>query len=95
MLVKGVSCVVRVPKMEESYGFSEGQNPKLLHRLTTHSLRHYAITNFSKKNNGNVILTSKFARHHRVETTMMYVHTGKEELSRSIALVQEDSILER
>ena len=80
-------------KLNETYGLAEGQIPKLLHRLTTHSLRHYAITNFSKKNNGNVVLTSKFARHHRIETTMTYIHTGKEELSRSISLSQEDGIL--
>lgn len=80
-------------KLDETYGLADGSIPKQLHRLTTHSLRHYAITNFSKKNNGNVVLTSKFARHHRVETTMTYIHTGKEELYRSIAMAQEDGIL--
>lgn len=73
-------------KMNETYGLSEGDHPHRLHRLTTHSLRHYAVTNFSKKNNGNVVLTSKFARHSRIETPTTYVHTGKEELSQSIAM---------
>jgi integrase len=82
-------------KLDESYGLSDGQNPKLLHRLTTHSLRHYAITNFSKKNNGNVVLTSRFARHHKIETTMTYIHTEKEELYRSISMAQEGGILEK
>ncbi|MFN7990597.1 MAG: site-specific integrase [Candidatus Micrarchaeia archaeon] len=82
-------------KLDESYGLSGGQIPKLLHRLTTHSLRHYAVTNFAKKNNGNVVLTSKFARHRKLETTMIYVHTGKEELYRGIAASQEDGILEK
>ncbi|MFH1520521.1 MAG: site-specific integrase [Candidatus Micrarchaeota archaeon] len=82
-------------KLDETYGLSDGQTLKLLHRLTTHSLRHYAITNFSKKNNGNVVLTSKFARHHRIETTMTYIHTGKEELYRSITIAQEDGVLEK
>jgi len=84
---------IRKLKLDETYGLADGSIPKQLHRLTTHSLRHYAITNFSKKNNGNVVLTSKFARHHRVETTMTYIHTGKEELYRSIAMAQEDGIL--
>jgi integrase len=81
--------------LDESYGMSGGPVPKLLHRLTTHSLRHYAVTNFSKKNNGNVVLTSKFARHRKLETTMIYIHTEKEELYRSIAMAQEDGILEK
>ncbi len=84
---------IRKLKLDETYGLADGSIPKQLHRLTTHSLRHYAITNFSKKNNGNVVLTSKFARHHRVETTMTYIHTGKEELYRSIAMAQEDGFL--
>ena len=54
--------------------------PRSLHRLTTHSLRHYAITNFAKTTNGNVVLASRFARHASPETTMTYIHTSKEEL---------------
>lgn len=44
---------IKKAKLDETYGVSEGNTPKLLHRLTTHSLRHYAITNFARKNNGN------------------------------------------
>jgi integrase len=69
--------------------------PKQLHRLTTHSLRHYAITNFSKKNNDNVVLTARFARHQMIQTTMTNIHTGKEELYRSIVMAQKDGILEK
>ncbi len=58
----------------------EGREVRSLHRLTTHSLRHYAITNFAKTTNGNVVLTSRFARHASPETTMTYIHTSKEEL---------------
>jgi integrase len=36
--------------IDETYAVSIGQTPKLLHRLTPHSLRHYAITNHAKKN---------------------------------------------
>jgi len=83
-------------KMDETYGLSDdSRSPKLLHRLTTHSLRHYAVTNFSKKNNGNVVLTSRFARHRNIRTTMTYVHTDNDELSQSIALAQDVSILKK
>jgi len=86
---------IRKAKLDETYGYSEGQNPKLLHRLTPHSLRHYAITNHARKNNGNVLLTSKFARHRDVATTMVYVHTDRKELYDSITTAQEDGILSK
>jgi len=87
--------IIQKLKLDETYGLSDGQNSKPLHRLTTHSLRHYAVTNFSKKNNGNVVLTSKFARHSRIETTMTYINTGKDELYLSIAMAQENGVLEK
>jgi integrase len=62
---------------DESIG---GREVRSLHRLTTHSLRHYAITTFAKTTNGNVVLTSRFARHASPETTMTYINTSKEEL---------------
>ena len=55
-----------------------------LHRLTTHSLRHYAITRFAKQTNGNLVLTSRFARHSDPSTTMTYISTKKEELYKEI-----------
>ncbi len=56
------------------------RKPRMLHRLTTHSLRHYAITHFAQKTNGNVLLTSRFARHKQPSVTMTYIHTNKKEL---------------
>jgi integrase len=79
----------------EHYGYRYGEKAHALHRLTTHSLRHYAITNFSRKNNGNVTLASKFARHTNLQTTMTYIHTEKEELYRSIRNSQNEGVLER
>ncbi len=87
--------IIRRLKMDETYSFSEGQNPKLLHRLTTHSLRHYAITNFSRKNNGNAVLTSRFARHTNLQTTMTYIHSDKDELYRSVISAEKGGIFER
>ncbi|EQD32077.1 integrase family protein, partial [mine drainage metagenome] len=57
---------VRAAKLDEVYDQSEesyGRTPRRLHRLTTHSLRHYAITSFARQSNGNVVLSSRFARH--------------------------------
>lgn len=86
---------VKKAGLDEVYSYSEGTRPKLLHRLTPHSLRHYAISNHARKNNGNIVLTSKFARHRNLETTMIYVHTSKKELYDSIVDAQEDGILAR
>ena len=72
----------------EVYDQSDESRPdravRNLHRLTTHSLRHYAITHFSEQTNGNVFLTSKFARHSKPATTMTYIATNKKELYASI-----------
>ena len=81
--------------LEEFYGYCYGKKAQALRRLTTHSLRHFAITQFCRRNNGNVTLTAKFARHLNLQTTMTYIHTEKEELYRSIRNAQEDGILER
>ena len=70
--------------LDEVYDKSEetvnGRPERHLHRLTTHSLRHYAITRFSRSVNGNLILTSRFARHREPAVTMTYVNTDKTEL---------------
>ena len=55
-----------------------------LHRLTTHSLRHYAITHFAEQTNGIVFLTSKFARHSKPGITMTYINTNKKQLYENI-----------
>ena len=74
--------------LDQTYDTSEesvvGRRSRSLHRLTTHSLRHYAITRFSKQTNGNLVLTSRFARHADPSTTMVYVSTKKEELYKEI-----------
>ncbi len=74
--------------MDKVYDSSDETNydrtPRSLHRLTTHSLRHYAITSFSRQTNGNIILTSKFARHRSTQVTMTYISTSKQELCKEI-----------
>lgn len=67
----------------QDYGTSDESNGNItrtLHRLTTHSLRHYAITRFSRACNGNLELTRKFARHSRYDTTVTYIANDKTEL---------------
>ncbi len=69
--------------LDETYGISEeaeGRPLRRLHRLTTHSLRHYAITRFARTTNGNLILTSRFARHTDPSTTTTYINTDKREI---------------
>ncbi|MDE1868410.1 MAG: site-specific integrase [Candidatus Micrarchaeota archaeon] len=63
---------------------SQDRGVRRLHRLTTHSPRHYAITAFAKQTNGNLVLTSRFARHSDPSTTMTYISTKKEELYKEI-----------
>jgi integrase len=74
--------------LDEVYDTSDESIPdrgvRHLHRLTTHSLRHYAITRFAKQTNGNLVLTSRFARHSDPSTTMTYITTRKEELYKEI-----------
>jgi integrase len=74
--------------LDEVYDSSDETNysrtPRRLHRLTTHSLRHYAITSFAKQTNGNVVLTSKFARHRSTGVTQTYISTTKQELYQEI-----------
>ncbi len=86
---------IKKAKLEEIYGYSNGARPKPLYRLSPHSLRHYAITNFCRKNNGNVMLAAKFARHTNLQTTQIYLHVGKNELYESIERAQDNEILER
>ncbi len=69
--------------LDEIYDISDehdGRTPRKLHRLTTHSLRHYAITRFARSTNGNVVLTSRFARHRDMSTTSRYIATDKKEI---------------
>ena len=78
---------VRMAGLDSVYAESDEPNGKpgrRLHRLTTHSLRHYAITSFAKHTNGNVFLTSKFARHSNPSNTMTYINTNKQELYQQI-----------
>ncbi len=60
---------------DESY---QSHVPRRLHRLTTHIPRHYAITSFSKQTNGNIVLTRKFARHSKSDTTITDINIRKE-----------------
>ena len=72
----------------EVYDQSDESRPERtvrnLHRLTTHSLRHYAVTHFAEQTNGNVFLTSKFARHSKPGITMTYINTNKKQLYENI-----------
>ena len=74
--------------LDKVYDSSDETNydrtPRSLHRLTTHNLRHYAITSFSKQTNDNIILTAKFTRHRATAVTLTYISTTKQELYKEI-----------
>ena len=82
--------------LNQTYGTSEeayaNHRSRPLHRLTTHSLRHYAITRFAKSTNGNIVLASRFARHASPSTTMRYIAKDKDELYRNIDFAFTDKI---
>jgi integrase len=79
---------VQMIDLNQAYEMSDetiySRTPRQLHRLTTHSLRHYAITHFAKSTNGNVVLTSRFARHSNPIITMRYISKDNEELFKNI-----------
>jgi integrase len=80
--------VVQQADLNQTYATSEemysAHMPRPLHRLTTHSLRHYAITRFAKSTNGNVVLASRFVRHASPSTTMRYIAKDKDELYKNM-----------
>ena len=89
---------VRRCGLDATYGNSDEsfyhRRERTLHRLTTHSLRHYAITHFAKSTNGNVVLASRFARHANPSTTMRYIAKDNEELYRNIDMSFSNQIKE-
>jgi integrase len=86
---------IKKAKLEEIYGYTNSAKPRPLYRLSSHSLRHYAITRFCRRNGGNAVLTSKFSRHTNLQTTMVYIHTDKNELYESIERANDDSLLKK
>lgn len=58
-----------------------------LHRLSTHSLRHYAITRFYALTK-DIVKTQKFARHSRLETTQVYIHMRMDEVNEAIDFLE-------
>ena len=79
---------IKLAGLDSVYGHSDetysNHKERRLFRLSTHSLRHYAITRFAKSTNGNVVLTSRFARHSRPDVAMTYISKDTEELYNSI-----------
>ncbi|MDE1824961.1 MAG: site-specific integrase [Candidatus Micrarchaeota archaeon] len=87
---------VRLAGLDGIYDTSDETNPnrsvRHLHRLTTHSLRHYAIISFAKQTNGSLVLTSRYARHANPSATMRYIGKDKIELYRNIEQVFSDQL---
>ena len=87
---------IQLAGLDQVYDVSDETDPnrarRNLHLLSTHSLRHYAITRFARATNGNILLASKFARHSEPSTTMRYIHTDKRELYEAIDSISTSDI---
>ncbi len=74
--------------LNEVYDTTEETIPdrtkRRLHRLTTHSLRHFGITAFNRAVGGDIMLTKAFARHREVSSTQIYVHIPRDALFSAI-----------
>lgn len=88
--------IAKASGLDQIYDYSEesqdSHRHRPLYRITTHSLRHYAITHFAKSTNGNVVLASRFARHSSPTTTMRYIAKDKDELYKNIDNAFSDKI---
>ncbi len=67
-------------KSEENYS---GHPERPLYRLSTHSLRRYAITRFHHVSR-DLVLTSRYARHLDTKQTMRYIENNRDELYSNI-----------
>lgn len=65
-------------------GGVHGSIERRLHRLTTHSLRHYFIR---KVHQGDLRLTQRLARHKDVRNTTGYIYVSQEEMDRALIRV--------
>lgn len=63
----------------------EGRQVRRLHRLTTHSLRHFFITKVHSRCH-DLVLTQRLARHRNVLTTQRYIYTNQRELDETLVL---------
>jgi len=87
-------AVAKRADLDETYGISlerkSNRIERTLHRLTTHSLRHYFITRVYRTTK-NPIHTQKLARHKEFKSTQIYIHTNKDELTKSMKNTFEDN----
>lgn len=82
--------------LDETYGVAEDINNPLqqkrgirkLHRLSTHSLRHFFIDKVYK-NCKDPIRTQKLARHQDFKSTQVYIHVSQKEVDETLEKVFE------
>ncbi len=65
-----------------------------LHRLTTHSLRHYFITRVYRTTK-DPVTTQKLARHTELGSTQVYIHTAQSELDATMSKVFDKEPFEK
>lgn len=73
--------------MDMVYGSSDerGRVTRKLHRFSTHSLRHYFVTQIYRASH-NIKVAQQLARHTDMGTTQTYIHTDQEELVNAVEL---------
>jgi len=72
--------------LDQTYGPSDertGRASRQLHRLTTHSLRHYFITSVYRSTKDPVV-AQRLARHTDNKSTFVYIHTTEHDLDCAI-----------
>lgn len=69
---------------------SDFQTKRGLHRLTTHSLRHYFITTVYK-NTKDPVIAQKLARHKKLQTTQIYINISNNDLEKAIRKTFQDA----
>ncbi|HUB92344.1 MAG TPA: site-specific integrase, partial [Candidatus Saccharimonadales bacterium] len=78
-------------KSEENY---EGHPERPLYRLSTHSLRRYAITRFHHVSR-DIVLTSRYARHQDTKQTIRYIENNRDELYSNIDIAFNKGVQQR
>ena len=72
--------------LDSTYGWSEepsGKSTRKLHRLTTHSLRHFFITSIYNSCK-NLKVAQRLARHTDMGTTQVYIHTNQDQMREAV-----------
>jgi integrase len=84
--------------LNEFYGKSDetqyDRSERRLHRLTTHSLRHFYVTKVYRATK-DIVVAQKLARHTDLKSTQVYVHASQNDLEEGLSKTFERGLLEK